>query len=389
MNKLIQSFWYLVLLFGMSCTHDAQKSSESALPELPVSGDFTKVDLDIVSPDYFSSTISAAYLFQDSLHYILPGKPKDKIFVLNLSSGLFETEITLDPNFFSNPSGIHVHSPDSIFVSEFMYPVIYLINQAGEILDSYDLYRETLWDMPAEGFANFGLYTSYGKTFVYNSERNSFLIPLKQQDLWYFVERKKDFPVLAEYSLETKDFAKLFGRYEGVYRSAENYMLPFFLSHPIIEVTQKEIILSFSYDPYLYIYSLDGEFVVKKEASVSDFWLGMPLRYDMNNYDEEGMSEFSRRNSYFTDFFYVAEEGKYIRIFNECVPDVEGLCKARNIFALVFDESLNLIDKKLIGKDFANDYYSRQFPYANGFISKIDRPASDDVFSFNDYFILD
>jgi hypothetical protein len=250
----------LLLTLLLSCS-DRREGNKNLGPDLALSMFDSIIDLGITSPVDFGGMISASYVFQDSLIYILSSKSAEKIYRVNLDTRQFLDPIALDPNFFSKPSGIYVHNEDSIFVSEFGYPIIYLINQNGDVLNTYDLYRENLWKMPKEGFSNFGLFSSYGIEFEYNADRNSFFIPLKQLDLWYFVEEKKSFPVLGEYSLESADFINLFGTYPGIYGDSENYLLPFFLSHPTVTIAGDKVIVSYSLDPNLYVYDLDGNFL--------------------------------------------------------------------------------------------------------------------------------
>jgi hypothetical protein len=254
-------------------------------------------NLEIISPDDFGGTIRSSFIFQDTLIYLLADKPRFEIKIVDLRNRQFVGEVPLDPNFFDFPAGVQVLSKDSIFVSDFHFPTIRLINSLGEVLDTYNLYKEDLWEMPKEGFANFGLYGGFGLDFQYIPERNSFLVPLRQMDQWYFVKEKKNFPAIGEYSLQTKDFVRVFGKYEGLYASDENLLLPFYLSHPILDRVDNRIILSFSMDPNLYIYSLDGEFIEKKCGSIADFQLGEPLRYDMNDYDSDGIMNFNKGNS--------------------------------------------------------------------------------------------
>jgi len=388
MKSLFSLIPFAFFIAACSCSQKNGSSDDSKV-ELKITTFEKSENLEIISPETFRGMISATFLFQDSLIYILSGKSNNKIFRVNLDDKSFTQSIPLDPNFFSNPSGIYVHSLDSIFVSEFSFPVIYLINQSGEVLDTYNLYRENLWQMPKEGFSNFGLYSGYGLEFSYMSNRNSFIVALKQFDLWYFVDDKSEFPILAEFSLETKDFTNLFGTYPGVYGSKENYLLPFYLSHPILEISGDKIIVSFLLDHNLYIYDLEGNHLDTKIASIRQFQLSKPLRYDMNDFDEQGMSEYSTRGSFFTDFFYVKSTGNYVRIFNKCITNSEGFCKSRTLYTLIFDADLNLIEAKEIGSDYEPRYFSFQTGYRNGFISKLNQPSNDDLFPLNTFFNLD
>jgi len=87
----------------------------------------------------------ASFIFQDSIGYFLPSKPQNKVFIVDLKNQSFIDEIDLDPNFIIYPSGIQVHTADSIFVSDFHLPVIFLINRDGDILDGgFNSYLENL-----------------------------------------------------------------------------------------------------------------------------------------------------------------------------------------------------------------------------------------------------
>lgn len=377
--KRIFCFFTFVLL--VSCNPVSEKNEIQNLELFE--------NLNISSPSNFGGGMSASFIFQDTLGYFLPTKPKDKIFIVDLKSREFIDEIELDPNFITYPSGIQVVSPDSIFVSDFQFPIIYLMNQKGEILESFNLYRENLWEMPKEGFANFGLYFGFGLTFKYLPERNSFLIPLKQLDQWYFIDEKKNFPAIAEYDLSSKEFKNQFGKYEGIYGSDENSLLPFYLSHPIVEEVNGKVILSFSMDPNLYIYNLEGEFLEKKSATISQFKLGAPLEYNMDDFDSEGLFAFNKRNSYFGNFFYVKEQEKFVRIFLECIPDSEGNCVSKKVYAMVFDKELNLIEVSSLPETFSKDFFTYQIGFEDGFISKVSSLESDDEFSLNHYYSID
>lgn len=346
-------------------------------------------NLEIISPDDYGGTVRASSIFQDSLIYLLADNPKLEIKILDLKNREFIGGVPIDPNFFDLPSGIQVISMDSILVSDFHFPTIRLINRLGEVLDTYNLYKEDLWEMPKEGFANFGLYGGFGIDFQYIPERNSILIPLRQMDQWYFVKEKKNFPAIGEYSLETNDFVRVFGKYEGLYASDENFLLPFYLSHPIIERVQEKIILSFSMDPNLYVYSLDGKFLEKKCGSISEFELGEPLLYDMNDYDSEGLMNYNRNNSYFGDFFYVKGADRYVRMFWKCEKGANGECKSKQAYSLIFDRNLNLIEVKKTNEIFDGNAFMYQLPYKSGFLSKLATRQSDDQFILNTYYQLD
>lgn len=376
----------IIIFFGCSNSSDSKINTNS---EVQISTTTTIQNLGIVSVDEFGGMISGVSLFQDSLLYVLSGKSSDKIFVIDIDRGVFQEPVPLDQNFFFKPSGIYVHSVDSIFVSEFSFPVIYLINHRGEMIDSYNLYRENLWEMPKEGFANFGLYPGYGIEFQYVPERNSFIVPLKQQDLWYFVDEKSEFPIIGEYDLSSKEFVNLFGNYPGVYGSTENYLLPFYLSHPIIEFWNNKFIVSFSLDPNFYIYDFEGNLLETKSGSLSEFHLSEPLRYDMDDFDDQGLLDYSARGSFYTEFMYVEDKDNFVRIFNNCVADSQGFCKSRSIYALIFNNKLELIEAKLLGDNYESRHFTLQVAYKDGFLSKVGEPGSDDVFPLNDYVLID
>ena len=379
----------VVVLAIASCQPETNQSDGIICGE-PISVvDFQPAtNLGIESPESFGGGMRASFIFQDSIGYFLPSKPQNKVFIVDLKNQSFIDEIDLDPNFIISPSGIQVHTADSIFVSDFHFPVIFLINRDGDILDSYNLYREKLWEMPKEGFANFGLYFGFGLTFKYMPERNSIIVPLKQMDQWYFIEEKKGFPAVAEYSLDNKEFVNQFAAYEGIYASEQNNLLPFYLSHPIVEVVKDSLILSFSLDPYLYIYSLDGEFLEKKCASIPTLELGVPLFYDMNNFDSEGMRVYNQSNSYFGNFFYVPEEKMFLRMFLECIKNAEGFCSSKKLYAIVFDENLEITEVLSLPEKLSSDAYIYQIGYAGGFISKMATNDSDDLFTLNSYYKL-
>lgn len=383
-------FKYVILVFSIaSCQSQTDQTNENiCVGNIPIVDFQPAADLGIESPESFGGGIRASYIFQDSLAYILPSKPLNKIFIVDLKNTSFLDEIDLDPNFITKPSGIQVYTADSIFVSDYQFPVVFLMNSGGDILDTYNLYRENLWEMPKEGFANFGLYFGFGLTFKYMPERNSLIVPLKQLDQWYFVKEKKDFPAVAEYSLSKKEFVNQFGTYEGIYASEQNNLLPFYLSHPIVEVVNDRLFLSFSLDPNLYIYSLDGQFIGRKCASIPTLELGLPLLYDMNDFDSEGIQEYNQSNSYFGNFFYVPEKKSFVRMFVECIKNGEGFCSSKKQYAIVFDENLEITDVLSLPEQLSSNAYIYQIGYAGGFLSKVAINESDDFFTLNIYYKL-
>jgi hypothetical protein len=298
-------------------------------------------------------------------------------------------QIDLDPNFIEFPSGIQVISPDSILVSDQWLPVVFLISAKGEILDSYNLYRENLWEMPEEGFSNFSFYYGFGKTFVYLPERKRIIFPLKQLDLWYFAKQKKNFPTFGEYSLVEKEFKGLHGSYSGVYAADQNHLLPFYLSHPVMEVVHDRVILSYPHDDQLYIYDFDGNLLEKKCASIQGFQLGDLLEYSMEDYDTDGVMNYNKGNSYFGGFFYVKNKNKYVRIFLECVKGGEGTCNSKKLYALIFDQNLDLIKVKQLPEEYEANFFTYQTEYGDGYLSKSAQVISDDLFSLSDYFAVD
>jgi hypothetical protein len=381
----------LGLFFGLcffSCTSRESTSENHCAAAVPITDFEPAEDLKITAPDDFGGTIRESAIFQDTLAYFLSDRPKMKVKIVDLKNRQFIDEVPLDPNFFDFPSGIQVHSKDSIFVSDFNFPAIRLINSQGEILDTYNLYKEDLWKMPQEGFANFGLYGGFGIDFQYIPERNSFLVPLRQIDQWYFIKEKKDFPAIGEYSLKSQDFVRVFAKYEGMYASEENFLLPFYLSHPIIERVGNQIILSFSLDPNLYLYSIEGEFLGKKCASISEFTLSEPLNYDMNGYDSEGIMDYNSKNSYFGDFFYITQANRFVRYYWKCDQDAQGNCKSKKAFALVFDRDLTLLEVREMNDTFNGNEFMFFMPYQLGFLSKSLVRESDDEFILNSYYSL-
>jgi len=377
----------VVCLVCFDCSPKSENWSSCEAVEISI---FEKLqELSIQAPDNFGGGIVSMFIFQDSLAYVLPIRPKNKIFIFDLNGNKVIEEIELDQNFIDYPSGIQVISNDSIFISEDKIPIIYLISSAGEVLNSYNLYREDLWEMPIEDFSNFALFYGLGRTFVYVPSRNSFFFPLKQVDLWYFIKRKKDFPTFGEYSLDLQNFTGLYGKYPGIYSATENHLLPFYLSHPVMEVVKDRVIFSFRLDPLLYIYDLDGNYLGEKCASMPEFELGKPLEFSMEDYDSEGINSYNVKNSYFGSFFYVKEKDQYVRIFLECVQDAEGNCQSKKVYALIFDRSLDLIAVKLLPSEYDRDFYTFQIGFKSGFLSKSSTKISDDVFSLNEYFELD
>ncbi|SFO51256.1 protein of unknown function [Algoriphagus ornithinivorans] len=344
--------------------------------------------LNISSPEDFGGGLRAVEIFQDTLAYVLPTKPIDKIFIIDLKNQKFLAPIHLDRNFITAPSGIQAISSDSIFVSEQNFPQIHLIDNNGVVLESVNLYRENLWKMPKEGFPNFGLYFGFGKTFHYDKSRNSLFFPLKQLDIWYFVQEKNKFPVFAEYSLSTNQFLGLHGEYPGVYGSKLNSLLPFFLSHPIMEVFEKQIILSYPLDEELFVYDLDGNFLFKKCASISDFHLGLPLEYDMENFDSEGLRKYHLTNSYFGNFFFISGLNKFSRIFLKSLITSQGTCKAKKVFVMTFDINLDLESVTELPIEYPCNYFTYQTAYNKGVLSK-SSVVDDDLFPLSDIILLD
>lgn len=375
-----------ILTFFASCQENL------SIPDCEVSfqidSQISLEKLSIKAPDDFGGSIIDISFFKDSLAYVLPSKPKNKIFVIDMEQSMFIEEIDLDPNFIEYPSGIEVYSKDSIFISEHNIPVIFLLSSTGEILNSYNLYRENLWEMPMEGFSNFSLYFGFGRTFTFVEERNSFYFPLKQLDLWYFVDQKSEFPTFGEYSLNKKEFVGLYGKYPGVYSSDKNTNLPFYLSHPVMERVKDRIILSFPLDPYLYIYDLEGKFLQKKCGSISTFKLSEPLEYSMDDYDTEGIMNYNKQSSYFGNFFYVEEKKKFVRIFIECVKGSGQDCLSKNIYALLIDENLEIEMVKKLPDSYGSNFFTHQVQFKSGFLSKVADLESDDEFILSDYFII-
>ncbi|GMQ24572.1 hypothetical protein Aoki45_12540 [Algoriphagus sp. oki45] len=347
------------------------------------------LEISALAPEDFGGSPIDFFLFQDTLAYILAEKPKNKLFILNTNEKKFVGKVDLDPNFIEYPSGIHVISPDSILISDQLVPVIFLISGNGEILDSYNLYRENLWEMPQEGFSNFSFYFGYGKTFVFLPDRNSIVFPLKQLDLWYFVQEKKNFPTFGEYSLVEKEFKGLYGNYPGVYGSDQNHLLPFYLSHPVMEVANERVIISYPLDPNLYIYDLNGTLLDQKCSSISELDLGKPLEYMMDDYDTEGVINYHKSNSYFGSFFYVKSKNKFVRMFLECVKGGDEICKYKKLYALIFDQNLDLESVKELPSEYSSNYFMYQTGFNQGFLSKTSQLTSDDLFSLSDYFIVD
>lgn len=381
----------LSLLFGLflfSCTSNLSAPQNSCPSDIPSAEFGLPINLEITAPNDFGGTVRGSSVYQDSLLYLVADKPRMKIKIIDLKNRRFVGEIVLDPNFMDTPSGIQVHSRDSIFVSDFHTPIILLINSQGEVLDTYNLYKDDLWDMPVEDFANFGLFGGFGKGFQYIKVRNSFLVALKQVDQWYFVKDKKDFPAIGEYSLKTRDFVRVFGRYEGLYGSEENWMLPFFLSHPVLERLDDRIILSFPVDPNLYLYSLEGEFLGQKCGSIPEFGLPEPLRFDMDNYDEDGMMDYTRKNSYFGNLFYIKDADRFVRFYLDCEKGGDGICKSKKVYTLVFDRALELLEVKELREVLKENAYMSQVPFQNGFLSKLAERGSDDEFLLNLYYQL-
>ncbi|MEP0712776.1 MAG: DUF4221 family protein [Algoriphagus sp.] len=388
LDKNTISIVLLLSLMMFSCSDKEIQDEGECNSSIEVSQFEQVSDLDILAPDNFGGAIRSSYLYQDSLLYVLADKPKMKIKIIDLRNRQFIGEVPLDPNFFDFPSGIQVVSKDSIFVSDFHFPSIHLINSGGELLDTYNLYVEDLWEMPMEGFSNFGLYGGFGMDFEYIPDRNSFIIPLRQQDQWYFTKEKKDFPAIGEFSLATKEFVQVFGKYEGMYASEENYLLPFYLSHPIVERVGDFIVLSFSMDPNLYLYSLEGEYLGEKCGSIPSFILGEPLRYDMNDFDQEGIMNYNKFNSYYGDFFYVAKAVHFVRMYWECEKGLEGECKSKKAFAMIFDSKLNLLEVKETDEVFEGNAFMHQIPFEQGFLSKLSDRSSDDQFIMNRYYSI-
>jgi hypothetical protein len=372
----------------LACNSAEEKEREcGSSPQIEITK--PPVTFSIQSPENFGGPVIDLFLFQDSMAYVLPSNPKDKIFILNSAKREFVGQIDLDLNFIEFPSGIHVISPDSILVSDQWLPVVFLISAKGEILDSYNLYRENLWEMPQEGFSNFSFYYGFGKTFAYLPERKSLIFPLKQLDMWYFAQEKKNFPTFGEYSLVEKEFKGLHGKYPGVYASDQNHLLPFYLSHPVMEVVQSKVILSYPLDPQLYIYDLDGNLLGEKCASIPEFQLGDLLEYSMEDYDTDGVMNYNKGNSYYGSFFHIKSKNKYVRMFLQCIKDGDETCKSKKLYALIFDQNLDLIQVKQLPDEYEDNFFTYQTAYEDGFLSKTSQLSSDDLFSLSDYFILD
>lgn len=142
-------------------------------------------------------------------------------------------------------------------------------------------------------------------------------------------------------------------------------------------------------NPNLYVYSLDGKFLQQKCGSISEFELGEPLRYDMNDYDSDGIMNFNKGNSYFGEFFYVKDVERFIRVYWKCEKGKKGECKSKQAFVLIFDRDVNLLEVRKTNEIFEGDAYSYQVPYQNGFLSKLATRESDDQFILSLYYQLD
>ncbi|WBL43833.1 DUF4221 family protein [Algoriphagus halophytocola] len=377
---------YSILIFSCGKSDALRGASEASNISIEILS--KELDLGIVAPDHFGGGIRNTFIFKDTLAYVIPSKPLDIIFIVDLKNKTFIDEIPLDPNFITSPSGVQVISEDSIFVSDMHFPFILLINSQGEIRDSYNLFRENLWEMPAEGFANFGLYFGFGDTFRYLPEKRSFLVPLRQIDQWFFVNEKKSFPAIGEYNIDKKEFVNLFGKYKGVYASDRNTLLPFYLSHPTVEIVDEYIYLCFAVDPYIYKYDFKGDLIQTKVATIPEFELGEPLEYNMEDFDEQGLRDYNKSNSYFGNFFFVKEQNCYVRIFFECVKNAHGKCSSKKVHALIFDKDLNLLEVKTLEEEYGGEDFTFQIAYKNGFLSKLGKLNNDDEFIINSYYSL-
>lgn len=118
-----------VFFASISCILSACQVEKSDTAQLcqfdsPV-GSFEQAEnLEINSPDDFGGTIRSSFIFQDTLIYLLADKPKLEVKIVDLKNHRFIGGVPLDPNFIDFPSGIQVHSTDSIFVSDFNFPTI-------------------------------------------------------------------------------------------------------------------------------------------------------------------------------------------------------------------------------------------------------------------------
>lgn len=352
----------------------------SAIKVLP------KEILSFKNPDNIDGRILANFIFDDSLFFALSYKPRLDLQIFDFKDFTLLKSVPLDPNFFAKPSGIFVHNLDSIFISDEETPHIFLINSQGEILNDYNLYTENMGPTAAVGFPSFNLFFGYSNPFVYHSQSKNFWIPLRQLDLWWFEEKKSEFNVLGSYSVLDKRFTGTYGKFPGYYGDPDPWYLPFYLSHQSILLKDSSVYLTYPLDNGIYHFNLSGELLNIFPGAFKDLLPGVPDKME-DSYEElrELSNSFTERNSFFGDFVFNEKTKHFYRVYQQCLPNIEGICLSKKLYVLKFGENLEPLDiYEVEGSGYSVDV----LPFRNGLLLKYSESKDDDLFPFNLYLEL-
>ena len=76
-------------------------------------------------------------------------------------------------------------------------------------------------------------------------------------------------------------------------------------------------------------------------------------------------------------------------MFLECIKGGDEICKSKKLYALIFDQNLDLIKVKQLPEEYEANFFTYQTEYGDGYLSKSAQVISDDLFSLSDYFAVD
>lgn len=196
------------------------------------------------------------YVEDSNLYYGLEGT-ENRIDVFKLDSGFVRSILLTDPDLDQPIVNIRVHTKDSIFLTANEPYTLLLINQHGELINSWKVNDAPVkWQYAPDYYHS---KRNFQKPILFNNLVHIAITPFD----FYYHSNRADMKLFCVYNLKERTWTTLYGHTEGIYTTPD-ITLPDDFTLPNFVYANGSVWVSYPLSAFAYQYNLKGEYIGKK-----------------------------------------------------------------------------------------------------------------------------
>lgn len=342
--NLLALYTKVFLLLSCSANHSLELPNcfSDSVSNITITADTTDILTRVPTTARFAHRIFD-YVEDSDLYYGLEDS-ENRIDVFKLDSGFVRSILLTGPEFDQPIANMMIHTKDSIFLTVNDPYKLVLINQRGELINSWKVNGAPVeWQYAPDYYHS---KRNFQKPIVLNNLVHIAITPFD----FYYHSSRADMKLFSVYNLKERTWTTLYGVTEGIY-TVPDIVLPDDFTLPNFVYANGSVWVSYPLGAYAYQYNAKGEFMGKKciggsvistipEPPALDSDIQQEMNYLLSAPYYGNLSYHSKLKVFsrivFHEIALYANDGKLNKFCN------------RNLSIQLFDENMNPIIEKPI-----------------------------------------